>query len=242
MKIAYQFTANDKHCVYVRVDPRTYEVFAVEKDEILPACPELGTRLKFGLSTDLQQRERDYKTNGVFCFFITLQSLDDTTLLEDTLKKTFESQRSGRKLEYLRLDLLKELFDVPEAKQVLAHMKQRIIGLLNKMRFVYSLRASIFTAKNVLNIGDGIAVSFTRTDMRVKGRDDDEDYQLLATRVKEQEEEKMVLAEENQALGKRARELEEELERRARRIQELEEKVAQFKRQRLENGYQMLQP
>jgi hypothetical protein len=55
--------------------------------------------------------------------------------------------------------------------------------------FLHTLRMSIFTARDVSQVEDGIAVVFDEEQMDVRGRQDDEDYQVLVKRVRELEEE-----------------------------------------------------
>jgi hypothetical protein len=69
MPITYLIDQKDRPCVYLRCDPRTYEVFTLEHHTYLPECPELGDDLKFGHAKNLARREETYETNGVFVFF-----------------------------------------------------------------------------------------------------------------------------------------------------------------------------
>jgi hypothetical protein len=110
MNIFYQIDTSYRPVVYLRCDPLTYEVFDVDQRDLLPACPRLGTDLKIGCSTNLQNRENTYRHNGVFVFFVSLQSTDDSNLLEKTLKERFQSQRSSTGTEYYDLRNLKKLF------------------------------------------------------------------------------------------------------------------------------------
>jgi hypothetical protein len=173
--------------MYLRCDPTTYEVFAIEKAEILPDCPELGTRLKFGLSHNLADREDTFRESGVFVFFVALESTDDAILLENALKKNFRTQRKRGTNEYLQLETLKLRFQEEQAKGVLRRVKDTIINAIKKLMFLYTLRVSIFTARDVSQVEDGIAVVFDEEQMAVRGRQDDEDYQVLVKRVRELE-------------------------------------------------------
>jgi hypothetical protein len=64
------------------------------------------------------------------------------------------------------------------------------------------MRVSLFTVRDIYENRDGIAVTFHEDEMPVRGRELDEDYQVLAKRLREQEE-------ENRVLTKRLRETEE---------------------------------
>jgi hypothetical protein len=188
-KVFYQIDCSNRPVVYLRCDPTTYEVFAIEKAEILPDCPELGTCLKFGLSHNLADREDTFRENGVFVFFVALESRDDAILLENALKKNFRTQRKRGTNEYLQLETLKLRFQEEQAKGVLRRVKDTIINTIRKLMFLHTLRVSIFTARDVSQVEDGIAVVFDEEQMDVRGRQDDEDYQVLVKRVRELEEE-----------------------------------------------------
>jgi hypothetical protein len=50
------------------------------------------------------------------------------------------------------------------------------------------MRVSLFTARDIYENGDGIAVTFDEEEMPVRGRELNEDYQVLAKRLRESEE------------------------------------------------------
>jgi hypothetical protein len=243
MNVYYQIDVGQKPVVYVRCDPRTYEVFAVEQHYLLPACPELGSDLKIGRAANLQNREQTFRENGVFVFFVSLECTDDSTLLENTLKEMFQAQRSSTGTEYYDLRNLKALFEEQDARGVLEKMKERIRAVIAGLVFLFTLQVTIYTANDVYGNRGDISVTFTREVMPVEGRKNDQVYQTMIS-------ENMVLAEENQVLGKRAREQEEVLARRADRIAELEranealerDNEEMRKRLKLANEVVVLQP
>jgi hypothetical protein len=179
-KIFYQISANDNPVVYLRCKPITYEVFAIDKAEVLPDCPQLGTRLKFGLSHNFTEREESFKQNGVFVFFVALESTDDTILLENARKKNFRMQRKCGTMELLQLEALKMRFQEEHAKTVLSKVNETIIETVQDLSFLYTLRATIFTAKDVSEMDDGVR---RRTD----GRDWERQGQTLPTARKTRE-------------------------------------------------------
>jgi hypothetical protein len=92
----------------------------------LPDRPQLGTRLKFGLSHNFTERAESVKQNGVFVFFVALESTDDTILLEYALKKNFRMQRKCGTMEFLQLEALKVRFQEEHAKTVLRRQSSRL--------------------------------------------------------------------------------------------------------------------
>jgi hypothetical protein len=197
--VYYQIQTNSKPVVYVRCDPQTYEMFAVEQQHLLPACPELGSDLKIGRAANLQNRENTNRENGVFVFFVSLECTDDSTMLENVLKEKFQSQRSSTGTEYYDLRNLKNLFEEQHARGVLEQMKGQIRSTIAELSFLFTLHVTIYTANDVYENRDGIAVTFTLEVVPVRGRLKDQDYQAIVA-------EKMVLVEENQVLGKHVRE------------------------------------
>jgi predicted NBD/HSP70 family sugar kinase len=179
----------------------------------------------------------------VFVFFVSLECTDDSTLLENTLKEMFQAQRSSTGTEYYDLRNLKALFEEQDARGVLEKMKERIRAVIAGLVFLFTLQVTIYTANDVYGNRDGISVTFTREVMPVEGRKNDQVCQTMIS-------ENMVLAEENQVLGKRAREQEEVLARRADRIAELEranealerDNEEMRKRLKLANEVVVLQP
>jgi hypothetical protein len=178
-KVFYQIDASDRPVVYLRCDPVTYEAFAIEKAEILPDCPELGTRLKFGLSHNLADREETFRENGVFVFFVALENMDDTILLENALRKNLRMSCKQGTFEYLELDDLKMRFKEQHAQDVLRRVKETIMETVREMTFLYTLRVSIFTANDVASRDGGISVAFDEENMTVRGREKDKAYQAL---------------------------------------------------------------
>jgi hypothetical protein len=101
--------------VYLRCNPRTYEVFLTEQEQsILPDCSKLGTNLKFG---------RTCNTNGVFVLLVVFSCLCDSHLLEENLRAHFSSSRIANTQEYLSLTSLRRLFKEPHARGLLAKVK-----------------------------------------------------------------------------------------------------------------------
>jgi hypothetical protein len=240
--ITYLISQEDKPVVYLRCDPKTYEVFTLEHHTYLPECPELGDDLKFGHAQNLAGREATYETNGVFVFFVTLHSGDDARLLEATLKTVYRGCRRDGTQEYLSLPLLQAMMHELEAKAILDNIKAKILEIINELTFTHTLRVGIFTASSVRETRSGIAVAFDETVVPCHGRVKDQEYQALLKRVREQEEAKIVLAEENQALGKRAREQEEQNEALLRRVSEQEEEIVQLKKRlRMTGGNEVLE-
>jgi hypothetical protein len=120
--------SNNMAAVYLRCDPRTYEVFLTEQEQsILPDCSKLGTNLKFGRTYNINDRESTYKSNGVFVLVIVFSCLCDSHLLEENLRGHFSSSRIANTQEYLSLTSLRRLFKEPHARGVLARVKETIL-------------------------------------------------------------------------------------------------------------------
>jgi hypothetical protein len=173
MPISYLIDQKDRPCCYLRVDPRTYEVFTLEHHTYLPKCPELGDDLKFGHAKNLAKREETYERNGFFVFFVTLHSIDDARLLEDELKKVYRGCRKEGTHEYLSFPLLQGMMNELKAKAILDNVKAKIMELINKLHFAHTLRVGIFTASTVRQTRSGIAVTFKETVVPCHGREDD---------------------------------------------------------------------
>jgi hypothetical protein len=230
--VTYLIDADDMPVVYLRCNPRTYEVFTEEQYTLLPDCPELGNDLKFGHAQNLNGREGTYETNGVFIFAVSLCSIDDARLLEAKLRTIYKACRGEGTREYLSLPLLQEMMHELQAKAILDRVKAKIMELISKMTFIHSLHVGVYRASSIRETRSGIAVTFEETEVPCRGREDDREYQALLTgneqltkRVKEQEEEKTQLAEENRVLGKRALEREQENETLLHEIAQLKKRL-----------------
>jgi hypothetical protein len=188
MKISYLITCENIPCCYLRVDPKTYDVFTVEYNTLLPECPELGTDLKFGHAQNLNGREKTYEHNGVFCFFVTLSSIDDARLLETALKTEYGACRKAGTKEYLNLRLLQKMMKELKANSALENVKAKIMELINRLIFTHSLHVGIFSAKSIEQTDNGIAVDFTETEVPCRGREEGREHQAMLKRMREQEE------------------------------------------------------
>jgi hypothetical protein len=198
MKINYLVSCENRPCCYLRVDPKTYDVFTVEHNTLLPECPELGTDLKFGHAQNLNGREKTYEHSGVFVFFVTLSSIDDARLLETALKTEYAACRREGTNEYLDFSLLQRMMNELRANSILENVKAKILELINELTFTHSLHVGIFSARLVTQTENGIAVDFTETEVKCRGRVRDREYQASLRAERE--------------LAKRVRELEAEVE------------------------------
>jgi hypothetical protein len=212
MSINYLVQCTNKPCCYLRVDPASYEVFAVEYNTLLPQCPELGNDLKFGHGQDLNGREETYEHNGLFCFFVVLSSIDDARLLEAALRQEYKTCRKEGTREYLSFPRLQRLMNQLKAKNILDNVKARILQMINTMTFIHSLHVEVYTADTVCERRSGIEVTFTSTEVKCRGRVEDREHQALLQREEALNKRVRVLEaamEQNEAYKKRMREQEE---------------------------------
>jgi hypothetical protein len=223
--VTYLIDADDMPVVYLRCDPRTYEVFTEEQYTLLPECPELGDDLKFGHAQNLNGREATYETNGVFVFALSLCSIDDARLLEAKLLTIYKACRREGTREYLSLPLLQEMMHELQAKAILDRVKAKIMELIDEMTFIHSLHVGVYRANSIRETRSGIAVGFEETEVACRGRIKDREHQALLKRMREQEEEKTQLTEENRVLGKRALEREQENETLLHEIAQLKKRL-----------------
>jgi hypothetical protein len=179
INITYLVSCENRPCCYLRVNPRTYEVFALEYNTLLPQCPELGDDLKFGHAQNLGKRESSYEHGGVFVFFVTLSSIDDARILETALKNEYGACRRDGKLEYLSFPLLQKMMKELKAKNILEKVKAKIMELISELTFIHSLHVGIFSANTITQTHNGIAVEFTESEVPCHGRLKDREYKAL---------------------------------------------------------------